>query len=118
MKRIMIAVVAFIIVLAIGVIGTAFFDITCNEMTSAIERSVSLCRSKDYNAAANTVDSAKRFWEDRRRLLTFYVNHSLLYEVDSRLTGLSSLAADESKEEFLYSAEQVLEAIRYLKSDK
>lgn len=118
MKRIIIAFAVFFILAAAGIFGAVYFDTTCKEVTDAVNEAIRLAEKGAYGSAAVTVRNAERFWEKRRRILTFYVNHGLLYEVDNRLTGLAELSSEEAKEEFLSTAEQVTEAIKYISCDK
>ena len=118
MKRIIIAFSVFLILATAGLVGAVYFDTTCKEVTSAVNEAIRQAERGAYGSAAVTVQNAERFWEKRRKVLNFYVNHGLLYEVDNRLTGLSELSSEEAKEEFLSTAEQVTEAIRYISSDK
>ncbi len=118
MKRIVFSFIAFLTVAAIGVAGAFYFDKTCREVSDAIEHSVYLAEKGSYGSAAVTVQNAERFWEERRGLLSLYVNHGLLYEVDNRLTGLAQLSSEEAKEEFLATAEQTVQALEYVMRDK
>lgn len=118
MKRIAISFIAFLVILSIGIIGAVYFDITCKEVRSGIEQSIYLAENGAYASAAVAAQNAERFWEKRRHVLKLYINHELLYEVDSRLTGLAQLSSEEAKEEFLSTAEQAVQAIEYIKKDK
>lgn len=118
MKRIAISFIAFLVIISIGIIGAVYFDITCKEVRSGLEQSIYLAEKGAYASAAVTAQNTERFWEKRRRILNLYVNHGLLYEVDSRLTGLAQLSSEEAKEEFLSTAEQAVQSIEYIKKDK
>ena len=118
MKRIAISFIAFLVILSIGIIGAVYFDITCKEVRSGIEQSIYLAEKGAYASAAVAAQNAESFWEKRRHILQLYINHGLLYEVDSRLTGLAQLSSEEAKEEFLSTAEQAVQAIEYIKKDK
>ena len=118
MKRIMFSIITFLVIASIGVAGAIYFENTCNEVQSAINRSIDLAEKGAFGSASVTAQNAERFWERRRRLLQLYINHGLLYEVDSRLTGLAQLSSQEAKEEFLSTAEQAVQAVQYIKKDK
>lgn len=118
MKRIIIAFLVFATLTTVGVVGAVYFDTTCKEVSDAVNEAMRHAERGAYGSAAVTVQNAERFWEKRRKILNFYVNHGLLYEVDNRLTGLAELSSEEAKEEFFSTAEQVTEAIRYISSDK
>ena len=118
MKRIAISFIAFLVILSIGIIGAVYFDITCKEVRSGIEQSIYLAEKGAYASAAVAAQNSERCWEKRRHILKLYINHGLLYEVDSRLTGLAQLSSEEAKEEFLSTAEQAVQAIEYIKKDK
>ncbi len=118
MKRIAITVLAFLIMLSIGVANALYFDKTCRETASAVNEAIRQAKSGNFSAAAKTAQNAENFWSRKRRLFNYTVNHGLLYEVDSRITGLSALSSEEAKEEFLATAEQTAEALNYVINDK
>lgn len=118
MKRIAAAVFAFVIMLSLGIVSSLYFNKTCLEVTSAVNESIRLAQLGDFESAASAAQNAENFWESRRQLLSFVVNHGFLYEVDTRLTGLSSLSTEDAKEEFLASAEQAAQALSYVMNDK
>lgn len=118
MKRIIAAVLGFVLMLSLGIVSTLYFDDTCKKVTAAVNESIRLAKNEDFESAAETAQKAENFWESRRKLLSFVVNHGFLYEVDSRLTGLSSLSTTDAKEEFLASAEQAAQALNYVMNDK
>ena len=118
MKRIVVVFSTFLIIFATGIVASVYFDSTCKEVSSSVNEAIRQAERGDFDAAAETVRNSERFWEKRRRLLSFWVNHGLLYEVDNRLTGLAELSSEEAREEFLSTAEQVTEAIKYISGDK
>ncbi len=118
MKRIVAAVFAFVAVLCIGIVNSVYFDKVCGETLSIVNESIRLAEEGSFSAARETAQTAENFWEGRRGLLVYTVNHGFLYEVDARLTGLSALSTEDAKEEFLASAEQAAEALTYVMSDK
>lgn len=117
MKRIVTAVLAFLIIICIGLVSSVYFSETCKELSSGVNESIRLARLGDFSAAAAAAENAEKFWEKRRQLLRFTVNHGLLYEVDARITGLSQLSTEEAKEEFLSCAEQTIQAIEYIRKN-
>lgn len=118
MKRIIAAVLGFVLMLSLGIVSTLYFDDTCKKVSATVNEAIRQAKIGDYEAAAETAQKAENFWESRRSLLSFVVNHGFLYEVDSRLTGLSSLSSSEAAEEFLASAEQAAQALFYVMNDK
>lgn len=118
MKRIVISVFAFLLILSVGVVGYVYFEKSCTEVTQAVNEAIRLAEDGSYDRAAEVAQNAEHFWEERKKILSYYVNHGYLYEVDARITGLSQLSAEESKEEFLSCAEQVVQALEYVMSDK
>ena len=118
MKRIIISLLVFLFLATAGLVGAVYFDTTCKEVSNAVNEAIRQAERGAYGSAAATVRNAERFWERRRKILNFYVNHGLLYEVDNRLTGLAELSSEEAKEEFFSTAEQVTEAISYISRDK
>lgn len=113
----MTAVIAFIIIICIGFVSAVCFEETCSEVSDAVNESIRLAKLGEYSSAATAAENAERFWEKRRQLLRFTVNHGLLYEVDARITGLSQLSTEEAKEEFLSCAEQTIQAIEYIRKN-
>lgn len=118
MKRIIAAVLGFVLMLSLGIVSTLYFDDTCKKVSATVNEAIHQAKNEDFEAAAETTQKAENFWESRRKLLSFVMNHGFLYEVDSRLTGLSSLSTDDAKEEFLASAEQAAQALFYVMNDK
>ncbi len=118
MKRIAAAVLGFALVLSLGIISNIYFDNTCRTVLHDVNRSISLAKSGNFEEAAKSAQNAENFWESRRAVLSFTVNHGFLYEVDTRLTGLSSLSSEDAKEEFLSSAEQAAQSLSYVMNDK
>lgn len=118
MKRIVASVTGFLLILATGIAGCVWFDKTCTEIESSINESIRLTEQGQYAEAATVVQNTENFWEECHPLLSLYINHSHLYEISIRLTGLAQLSAEESKEEFLSGAEQAIQALEYVMSDK
>ncbi|MBO7217929.1 MAG: DUF4363 family protein [Clostridia bacterium] len=118
MKRLIAAVLGFVFVLSLGIVSALYFDKTCKETSDIVNEAISEARQGDFDAAAKAAQRAENFWEGRRKLLSFVQNHGFLYEVDTRLTGLSSLSTADAKEEFLASAEQAIQALNYVMNDK
>lgn len=118
MKRVVTSIFAFIIMLSLGTVSTVYFDKTCTEVQSAINEAIRLAERGNYENAATVAQNAENLWDSKKKLLSYVVNHGYIYEVDERLTGLSQLSSEEAKEEFLSCAEQAVQALDYVKSDK
>lgn len=118
MKRIAAAVIGFVTVLSLGVASNLYFEATCKAVEQEVNKAIREARSGDYTAAATSATAAEELWADRRKTLSFTVNHGFLYEIDTRITGLAALSTEDAKEEFLATAEQATEALAYVRREK
>ena len=118
MKRVVTAVFAFIIMLSLGTVSTVYFEKTCTEVQQVVNEAIRLAENGNYSEAKTVAQNAENFWDSKRTLLSFVINHSYLYEIDTRLTGLSQLSSEEAKEEFLSCAEQAVQALEFVMSDR
>ncbi len=118
MKRLVAAVLGFVVVLSLGIISDICFTKTCRTVLNDVNESISLVKAGDFTSAAKKAQDAEDYWENHRKILCFTVNHGFLYEVNSRLTGLSSLSTADAAEEFLATAEQAAQSLTYVMDEK
>ena len=118
MKRIIAALIAFAILLSLSFASKYYLYRTCDEVSSALLYAADLAEKDNFSDAARTAKNAELFFKERKRLLSFTVNHGLFYEAESLLSGLSPLARQDSKEEFLCEVAKAQKAVENLRKNK
>ena len=118
MKRIIAALIAFALLLSLSFASRYYLYKTCDEISSALLSAAELAEKDNFSDAAKTAKNAELFFKERKRLLSFTVNHGLFYEAESLLSGLFPLARKESKEEFLCEAAKTQRAVENLRKNK
>lgn len=105
MKR-LIAAIVLIIGLAALCIGSI---ITINNSSKDFAQQLATCKSavevKDYTTAKNKSIALAKNWKTKRGVLSIFINHMTVEEIDEAVAQLSSFANKENEAHFLAECE-------------
>lgn len=90
MSRIVIAVVAIIVIITVGVLGELYIINSFNGIIDRLEQIKTLLDNKDYDAAFEAANAAISWWDKRRNVLELTCPHNEVKDFMSNLAQVAS----------------------------
>ncbi len=107
MKRLIAAAVVVVCLIVLCTVGIMSVEAACKQMEKDINNCVSHIKSDDFKSAMGDSQTIEREWEGKRGIMSVFINHQTIEEIDSSVTQLSSFANKDNKAHFLAECELI-----------
>ncbi len=105
MKRLIAALVLIISIAVICTVGIIYVSNTYNDFDGAIKQCKELINDKNYDAAKELSTTTAKRWSKTRGILSIFINHGTVEQIDESISQLSSFANKENTAHFLAECE-------------
>lgn len=105
MKRLIIAGVLFILVVTIYIISVFYITDSCNKARTLLNDSVTAYNSND--TAENEAKKLKNYWDKKEKLLSVFVNHTRIDDIEQAVSLLNVYAKNEKDPLFYEYADTI-----------
>ncbi len=105
MKRLIAAIVLIICLASLCVTSTITVGNSYVKFQKELDNCQSAVKQKNYEAAKEKSEALARVWQEKRGVLSIFINHLTVEEVDETVAQLSSFANKENEAHFLAECE-------------
>lgn len=117
MKRLIISLTLFSLVVAICLGGSVFVNSGYKKICSELESAEQLMEKGDAKGAKEAALRAEEIYREAEGLLAAFVSHDVLDEVGVQLSAVAPFAEKESREEFFSHSAQARVALAHMHND-
>lgn len=114
MKRLVIAIVLLVIIVAFCGISLSFFNNELSSMVSTLEKSREFVQNNDSASANNEFKSFRNDWNSSRTFIAFFTNHRLIQEIEVATEELDVVLYNNDLDKYLVSSSQQICRLEYL----
>lgn len=114
MKRIWAAIVIFVILTVVSIIGTGTAKKACTETSETIIAAKSAQESGNTEKALKLSESAANGWHEQHKRLCIYMPHAKLEAIEHTISGLPMLCKYGAEDQFMSDCDKSLEQLSYL----
>lgn len=107
MGRIITIAVILLLILAVSLLGVWYAKDTHVLMEEKITLATKACRENDLVSLSAITSELKELWEQRERLLSFYVRHDEIEKINMDLVNLSGCIETGSVDSALLTLRQI-----------
>lgn len=115
MKRLIIAGVLFVLVVAIYISSVIYITNSCDKANELLDKSISVY-DKNYTAK-NEAKKLKEYWDKKEKLLSVFVNHNRIDDIEQAISLLNVYAKREKDPLFYEYADTVKILIHQILED-
>lgn len=115
MKRIIVAITLFVTVLSFYLCGHFYIIDTCKETKTLLHECVVSYDNGDN--PLNCAEKLKKFWGNKEKVLSVFVNHRTIDDIEMAIDSLLSYSDSNNDEIFHEYADTVKTLIHQLKED-
>ncbi|MEE1198293.1 MAG: DUF4363 family protein [Acutalibacteraceae bacterium] len=105
MKRLFAAIILIIFLTSLCVAATLIVSNSYRSFQQELSECVTALKQKDYDVAKEKSAALANVWQEKRGMLSAFINHQTVEEVDETVAQLSSFANKENEAHFLAECE-------------
>ena len=118
MKRLIFGLIILCLIISISLLGIAYTGRLIEDLNSSVLLAAKKLEAGEFNSAKTICESAKLSFEGKEKLLSLFLNHALIEEIEETLSLLPNLATNESKDSFLSFSEKLKTNLLELKESQ
>lgn len=107
MKSVISAVVIFIFIVVTGLFSTIYVDNVTKEMLQIVYKNEKYFSNLKWKDAENEILKLEKYWANKRSVLSVFINHTDLTEVDIAVTKLKNATKMQEKADFFYESDNL-----------
>lgn len=115
MKRLIIAAVLFVLVIATYLSSLYYITDSCEKAENLLETSVSVY--KQEKTAEKEARNLEKYWDKKEKTLSVFVNHDRIDDIEKAISLLNVYAKSEDNELFYEYADNVKVLIHQIMED-
>lgn len=101
MKRLFVIFGLIAVVIGLAVAQRVFLNNCCEAVLQSLDHLEQSCRNEEFEKAALQAKEIEDNWVGYEKKLSYFIDNTELSEVGMALSGISDMAAEGTKEEFL-----------------
>ena len=107
MKSVISAVVIFIFIVVTGLVSTIYVDNATKEMLQIVYKNENYFSKSKWKEAENEILKLEKYWAEKRRVLSVFINHINLMEVDITVSKLKNATKMHENTDFFYESDNL-----------
>ena len=115
MKRLIIAAVLFILVIAIYLTSLFYIKNSCNKTQILLDNTISAY--KQNHTAKNEAEKLKKYWDKKEKVLSVFVNHNRIDDIEKAISLLNIYAKEKNNIIFYEYADNIKVLIHQILED-
>ena len=115
MKRLIIAALLFVLVIATYLSSLYYITNSCDEAKNLLETSVLVYKTQ--KTAENEAQNLKKYWDKKEKLLSVFVNHDRIDDIEKAISLLNVYAKTKDNQLFYEYADNVKVLIHQIIED-
>ena len=108
MKSVISAVVIFIFIVVTGLFSTIYVDNVTKEMLQIVYKNEKYFSNLKWKDAENEILKLEKYWAKKRRVLSVFINHINLMEVDITVSKLKNATKMHENADFFYESDNLV----------
>ncbi len=116
MKRIVIAISLFIVILASCITETIFLNNIVNNFIEIVETTIDKVEDEDIDSAIENSEKAAIDWESNELLLANFIDHSRLQNINEYFISMKIDLLNDKKEDFFLDSAIIISQLNHLRN--
>jgi len=105
-KRFAVSLVIMVVIGALAIFGISYADNCCKEIIKKLDNAKVCAYNEDYEGAKRFCVEARDSFEGKEKVLTVFLNHNFVEQIEVNLNGLVEYANKETSTAFLAALEE------------
>ena len=115
MKRVISSIILLAIIIGGCIWEVYFLNTTIEFLTENIKTTETLINSDELDKAIEKNNSTLQFWLDRKNLISTFIDHNHIQEIDETLTVMKTLLENNQSEDFFSESGRAINQMEHLK---
>lgn len=118
MKRLIAAAALLVIITIICITGNITVSRVCRDVSELAKEGEQACTEQDWGKALTQSQRLSAYWESRKRLMSFFVNHGDIEEISLRTKALTALAQEQDPSAFREKTQEILHLLETVSGEQ
>lgn len=118
MKRFLVSLFIMTIIIGLAVVGLVYTENCCQDVIDSLNLAKQSLDNQNFSTARKYCERALSEFEGKEKILSVFLNHIFIEEIQIRLTSLVEYAKPDSKTIFLASLEESKIKLQHLKESQ
>ena len=111
MKSVISALLIFILIITTIFFSGLYVNDTTNKMLQIVYKNEKYFSDLQWDKADNEIDKLESLWKKRRPMLSVFLNHSDLSDIDINISKLKNTTKIRDNSDFFYETDNVIHSI-------
>lgn len=111
MKSVISALLIFIFIITTIFFSWLYVNNTTNKMLQIVYKNEKYFSNSQWDKADNEIDKLESLWKKRRPMLSVFLNHSDLSDIDINISKLKNTTKIHDNSDFFYETDNVIHSI-------
>ena len=118
MKSVISALLIFILIITTIFFSGLYVNDTTNKMLQIVYKNEKYFSDLQWDKADNEIDKLESLWKKRRPMLSVFLNHSDLSDIDINISKLKNTTKIRDNSDFFYETDNVIHSIYNIKDQQ
>ena len=118
MKSVISALLIFILIITTIFFSGLYVNDTTNKMLQIVYKNEKYFSDLQWDKADNEIDKLESLWKKRRPMLSVFLNHSDLSDIDINISKLKNITKIRDNGDFFYETDNVIHSIYNIKDQQ
>ncbi len=118
MKSVISAVIIFVLIVIMSIVSSQYVLNTADEILYHVLKNEKSVEQGDWHNAERSVTNIKKIWGSRRKVATFFLNHSVIDSIDASVERQYNSVILREKSAFCFEKNKFVLLIKSLKEQQ
>lgn len=115
MKRLLVTLSLFVVVLGTCIAETMFLDNTVSSFTEEIENTIQETTNENIEYALELSNNIEKKWQEKQAFISTFIDHNRLEQIDQSIISMITNLSNEQIEDFYVEGEVAKSQLNHLR---